>query len=175
MFAESINRLSQYLNFIEKHYDQYDNFDAILFRGQREDWPLLPKIARLEYRSGKTVLEAESDMVSSFKRRSLPFLESTPETDFDWLAIAQHFGMATRLLDWTTNPLAALWFAVKKPAINSNDGVVWIFTPALEDHVSSDNKSPFMIRGTRTYKPKHINRRIVAQNGWFTIHQYKYQ
>ena len=173
VFAESINSLSQYLSFIEKHCDQYDEFDDVLFRGQHEDWPLLPKLARLKYRSGKTVLDAESNMVSSFKRRSLPFLESKPETDWDWLAIAQHFGMATRLLDWTTNPLAALWFAVEKPAIYSKDGVVWVFTPALEDYVSCDNESPFEIGRTRIFKPKHMNRRIVAQNGWFTVHQYK--
>ncbi len=173
MFAESINSLSHYLKFIEEHFDQYDEFDPILFRGQREDWPLLPKLARIKYRSDKTVLDAESDMVSSFKRRSLPFLESIPENDLDWLAIAQHFGMATRLLDWTTNPLAALWFTVEKPAINSRDGVVWVFAPALEDHVSGHNNNPFEIGGTRIFKPNHINRRIVAQNGWFTVHQYK--
>ena len=174
MFAESITNLTQYLSFIETHCDQYDEFDAILFRGQREDWPLLPKIARLKFRAGKQVLDAESEMVVSFKRRSLPFLESKPETNLEWLAIAQHHGMATRLLDWTTNPLAALWFAVEKPAIDSKDGVVWVFTPSLEDHVTSaDEKRPFDIGRTRIFRPKHINRRIVAQNGWFTVHQYK--
>jgi FRG domain len=173
IFAESINSLSHYLNFIEKHYDQYDEFDAILFRGQREDWTLLPKLARLECRPGKTAIDAELAMVSSFKRRSLPYLESIPGNDFDWLAIAQHYGMATRLLDWTTNPLAALWFAVKKPATNGKDGVVWAFAPAPEDYVSSVSESPFETEGTRIFKPKHISKRIVAQNGWFTVHQYK--
>lgn len=172
IFAESINSLSQYLLFIEKHCDNLDSFDTVLFRGQREDWPLLPKLARLKFRSNNTVLYAESEMISSFKRRAFPFLDSKPENDLDRFAIAQHFGMATRLLDWTTNPLTALWFAVEQPAIDNADGVVWLFIPANEDHIQDDEIDPLKINETRVFRPKHINKRIIAQHGWFTIHKY---
>jgi hypothetical protein len=167
-YADAIESLAGFFAFIQEHCSE---FDDALFRGQTEDWSLLPKLARLRLRGELTVREAESKMLTSLKTRSLPYLDSIPQNDWDWLAIAQHYGMATRLLDWSTNPLAALWFAVEKPARAEQDGVVWVFTPSQEDHVATvDSGTPFDSDRTRVFMPKHINRRIVAQHGWFTAH-----
>jgi hypothetical protein len=173
IYAEVITSLAEFLKFIEEHCSE---FDDVLFRGQNQDWSLLPKLARLRLRGDLSVRDAERKMLSSLKTRSLPYLDSPPKNDWDWLSIAQHHGMATRLLDWSTNPLAALWFAVEKPAQIRKDGVVWVFPPADEDHVSDpDVSSPFDSDRTRVYMPKHINKRIVAQHGWFTVHYMRKQ
>lgn len=167
-YAETIESLADLLAFIGEHVSE---FDDILFRGQTQDWELLPKLARLRFRGDVSIAEAEAKMLSTMQSRSIPFLDHPPTSTWDWLSIAQHNGMATRLLDWTTNPLIALWFAVEKPANGDEDGVVWIFTPDGKDHVpDAERADPFKSDRTRVYRPKHINRRIVAQNGWFTVH-----
>jgi len=146
-----------------------------LFRGQPIDEPLLPKLARLDFK--EPILDTEQNMIGEFKRRSLPFLDVQPKSSWDWLAIAQHHGMATRLLDWTLNPLAALWFAVNSPPEEKNgklrNAVVWILEPDLSDYATASTKeSPFDIQRTKIYRPKHIVSRLVNQAGWFTVHKF---
>jgi hypothetical protein len=165
--SAEITSLSQFVQFVEDNCTH----ENVLFRGQREDKRLLPRIARLKLKVG--VIAAERVMLEDFKRQALPFLESTPESDWDWLALAQHHGMATRLLDWTLNPLAALWFTVESPAINEASGVVWMFQVEEKDFVKPGDKSePFAGDRTRVFRPRHITRRIIAQSGWFTSHKY---
>jgi hypothetical protein len=113
-------------------------------------------------------------MLSEFKVRSRPYLEIQPETDWDWLAIAQHYGMATRLLDWTENPLAALWFAVRERPQSDKDGALWIFFPLDEQIVEDESKvNPFDAPATMVFRPKHITPTIAAQGGWFTAHRFR--
>jgi hypothetical protein len=158
----------------------FQDVDDLLFRGQREDWPMLPKIARIRLRPGESLLKTEQRMLSDFKLQALSFVDLVPETDWEWLTLAQHYGMATRLLDWTSNPLAALWFAIEKPADtpcppkqSKPPAVVWIFRPTGDDYLNQlASASPFSGERTRVFRPKHIARRIIAQSGWFTIHKY---
>lgn len=166
--------LKSFEHYVEQVENQPPN-KRLLFRGQRTDEPLLPKIARLDLRI--TIEKAELVMFDEFRRRSLPFLDRFPESKWDWLALMQHHGLATRLLDWTANPLAALWFATSKPPKKDNNnerpGVVWIFKPALIDMVDIDkSKDPFQGKRTQVFQPSHVTRRIIAQFGWFTAHKY---
>ena len=169
--THTINTTTEYVDFIRENCKP----DDVLFRGQPVDKPLLPKLAYLDLK--EPTLVAEQKMMREFKRRVIPLLSAQPKSSWDWLAIAQHHGMATRLLDWTLNPLAALWFAVNKPPKKEkkklHHGVVWVLVPKPSDYANASAKeSPFKIERTKIFRPKHIAARLVTQAGRFTVHKF---
>lgn len=166
--AESLGK------FVELTLNQAET-DFTLYRGQPDDWPLRPKLARVRQRDGTSRSKLESTLIKDFKNQSLGLLDIEPSSEWDWLAVAQHHGLATRLLDWSTNPLVALWFAVREPASEKGlkPGVVWVFNPDDEDYADPDGSvEPYEVKKTTVFRPKHVTRRIVAQAGWFTVHRY---
>jgi hypothetical protein len=73
--------------------------------------------------SGWAVTGPNSErMLTEFKRQARPFVERMPSNEFEWMFLAQHHGLPTRLLDWSTNALVALYFAVSGAAVTSGDG-----------------------------------------------------
>ncbi len=138
-----------------------------LYRG--EDLPtykLQPKFGRFEDTRNNVALERE--MLNDFKRRGTAFIQHVPENDWEWLALGQHYGLATRLLDWTENPLIAAYFATTKPSEKSNRIIYLLDTARFVD--ANTNSSPFEIDDVVLYKPKHISGRISSQSGVFTVH-----
>ena len=148
-----------------------------LFRGQEDEtWRLTPGIARKQY-STRVRPGTEQRMLTEFQHRAVPHLESTVElAAADWLAIAQHHAMPTRLLDWTGSALAALWFAIKRPAGKGDDGAlkpaaVWMLAGNEADLIGDEDRhNPLEIANTKLLKPRHVSRRIAAQDGWFSVH-----
>jgi len=148
------------------------NGDRVIFRGQttEREWPLVPSGGRNTDRS--QFLQQEKEILEQFRRESIPYVDVVPATYWQWLALAQHCRLPTRLLDWTRNPLVGLWFAVKDPATKDEPGVVWAFHYEDSDSVfdSSDQDSPFSIDRTCVYFPEHVYPSIQAQDGVFTVH-----
>ena len=148
-----------------------------LFRGQNTDKPLLPKIIRLAKTKGITPVEInkrEERMLKRFRRESIPMLPGVTRELGDWelMSIAQHWGMPTRLLDWTANPLAGLWFAVtEEPPDNEEHGVVWYLEGPNEETFDS-GQNVFNLPRTCFFQPPHLDRRIIAQSGWFSVYRH---
>ena len=149
-----------------------------LFRGQNTDKCLLPRIMRLAKEKGiqpQALENIERKMLERFRRESVAILPGARDlTSWELLSIAAHHGMPTRLLDWTGNALAALWFAVSADSPEREDcGVVWVVkltsdnvkTPAAGDDV-------FAPKHTHFFQPFHSDPRIVAQSGWFSVYRH---
>lgn len=155
----------------EKKGNQTD----FLFRGQRQDLPLVPKIARLKLKGELTNIEKL--IVDEFRRTCRPLSEFPPEDPWDFLALAQHHGLPTRLLDWTSSALVGLWFTVKDPPFEhkggvKESGVVWVFMPELADYrADTEESGPLSNKITKIFRPRAISRRISAQTGVFTVHK----
>jgi hypothetical protein len=143
-----------------------------LYRGHQEtNWELLPKIARKEYQISP-FLDTEKEILNDFKRMAVQHNNDIKSyTQWDLIALAQHHGLPTRLLDWTTNPLAALWFAFHLKENINGERCIWGLV-VDETFFAKIDKSPFNQATTVIFRPNHVTKRITAQNGWFTNHKY---
>ena len=155
--------------FAELHEAVFDDADdSEIFRGVRSvEHRLTPKIGRIQRFSSGGLATNEQHMLRLFKDQAVPHLDFTPRNDWEWLAIAQHHGLPTRLLDWTRNPLVAAFFAVEKP--HNGDSLIYCYhAPKFMDLVK--NPDPFTRKSVGKFIPPHITSRITAQAGLFTIH-----
>lgn len=165
----------------------------IWYRGQAEsEWSLVPGYFRL--------LDApsESTLIKRFKQNASMLIDKTPKASFDWLFLMQHYGVPTRLLDWSESPLVALYFSVEdysrhpdadaalwalRPSeLNKNAGIndadEAYFIPSFEDSELENYSVEILAQNSRNkLKPlatiaTRNNPRIQAQHGVFTIHHH---
>lgn len=158
-----IKTFNEFVNEIDA-IDDYE--ETILFRGQNVKRNLLPSIARKDPTINTTSIEKRT--LQELSRLGTRFLkeEAHIHSEWDLLVKAQHFGLHTRLLDWTSNPLCALWFACSNN--EKKNGYVYILNPS--GFLSDGTSGPFKTGKTRVFKPNLNNERIIAQHGWFTAH-----
>jgi hypothetical protein len=94
---------------------------------------------------------------------------SRPENDWDWLSLGQHYGMSTRMSDWSANPLVALFFAVELDPTDQSSPLVYQYPIKPEIRERFKEGSPLSIPHTRVIKPIHSHR-SEAQAAWQVVH-----
>ena len=157
-----IESFTDFYNMYRGH--QHSNF---IYRGENApNYTLKPKYGR--YDLSEAPDDFEKTILRHFKTRGAPFITKLPENDWDWLALGQHFGLATRLLDWSQNPLVALYFAVQEFEIDRDRVIYALDTESLIQH--ENDTSPFELDNISICMPRHIDNRITAQQGLFTCH-----
>jgi hypothetical protein len=149
------------------------NDEEFVFRGQIMDSPLLPKICRLKAKGD--LLEVERSLLQEFKRTNPLLIEQNrPMDDWDYLTLGQHYGLPTRLLDWSNNALTALWFATGNTTpeeVEANKySVVWILMACKTDFdLDMEKTYPFEIPQAKLVRPRIIKQRINNQSGIFSV------
>jgi hypothetical protein len=131
---------------------------------------------------------SEHNLLLEFKLHAPRYLAALPATDWEWLFVMQHYGLPTRLLDWTESALLGLYFAVRDNRQDADAGV-WALNPWWLNNRSLGRRvipaagepvlGPWAPRARRgqlagglpvAIRPVHGSPRIAAQKGVFTVH-----
>lgn len=149
-----------------------------IFRGvSSQKYQLVPKIGRPEMHNehrGYT-RSAESWFLGEFQRLTIPYITSRFPTErkiigeWEWLALAQHHGLPTRLLDWSHSALVAAYFAVEKED-RTDDAAIYAIEIVKMIDLKYVNFPPFLCSGDLRFNPPAVTPRLIAQAGTFTIH-----
>lgn len=139
-----------------------------LCRGvSNHEYPLLPSLFR--HVDAELADTREYNLMWVFKTHAKAHLDKLPENEIEWMAIAQHHGLPTRLLDWSLSPLVACFFAVQ--SLSSDDAAIYIYDIGKFKKEEDINVSK--LKDIVAFFPSHGTRRVSAQSGMFTIHPSK--
>lgn len=188
---ETVESIADYVTTIVKRV-RSDN-RILWFRGHRcAEWDVQPTIGR-GYDN-----EDERNFSNRFRDRARTRYATSPDYRNlgAWLSLMQHYGLPTRLLDWTRSPLIALYFAVEEyiyGAAEPCDACIWvlephkmneleglgIYTPSIDAAMCRDMLSPaFYHLAVENSKVLAVmaaesDLRMFVQQGCFTIHSYQ--
>lgn len=154
--------IEQAISTLQEFFDTVDSLKHGAFRGERKaSWVLRPKLGRTPPKTSM----ADELPVLQFRSMATVYVGETL-SDWQWMCLAQHHGVPTRLLDWSLSfPLAA-YFAVQDA---SYDGSSAIYALSTSFMFETGDFRPRDEPGIAIL-PKHSNSRLAAQQGCFTYH-----
>jgi hypothetical protein len=170
---------------------------ALWFRGiSCPQHGLLPSLLR-DGKAVDVVLEREKRLLTRFRQRSIAYWPSGyPQNEWEHMFAMQHFGLPTRLLDWTENVFVAAYFALSNRHVHQGDQacfpVIWMMAPVqwnrkmpgLSEYGESIQVLTTVDDELESYQPTtnrkrakspvaifgtHNSQRIVAQRGTFVV------
>lgn len=184
----AVNQVSEYVQLFQAE-GAFAADEPRWFRGEgrlRDAQALLPSLVR-----PPSTLAEEWAIYQRFRQAGAAFLPHTALSDWDWMLYMRHYGVKTRLLDWSESALVALYFAVEKTARDTDEGAVWVLRPirlntlaGLEPRVYCANLDEeldvYVSKAVKDapvgteYKPVALIAprsfpRLVAQQGVFTV------
>ncbi len=176
----TIRSIAELSTLVESRFRD-DRSTTVIYRGHgAASFRLRPKVGRaLPPENTNSKVVNESLMLELFRRQSVDRVEVANINDWELLAIAQHHGLPTRLLDWTRSPLVALYFGVCKECESRHkdgrprreDAEILAWRCCKEDLSNPLPASgPLRIAKTIRYIPRMVTSRLRAQSGVFTVH-----
>jgi hypothetical protein len=177
--------ISYIIEYIKNHEASRDGLQS-WFRGQSDgSWNLLPSAFRKNHL-------LESQMAYYFRLRAYARDRNCPDQKSysEWLTLMQHYGVPTRLLDWSESPLVALYFCVNENP--TTDGAFFVLTPSYLNNqygidtiplLFSESIKDIVLNAFNQYLPiekvlsvvsPQNSMRMLMQLSHFTLHGYDY-
>ena len=120
-----VNSIDCLITEIRKLKSKYDK-QPIWFRGQEDSrWGLIPSIQR------GSLCNKERFITNDFYIYVNQIENGMPDKNnyAAWMSLMQHYGLPTRILDWSSSPLIACYFALEKNRDKDNDSCIWVLIP----------------------------------------------
>ena len=119
-----------------------------VYRGMRSfGYTLSTSLQRL----GGNYHELEHHLLRNFRKYARDTTTPPSATVWDWLALAQHHGLTTRLLDWTYSPYVALHFATDDLHAYHQDGIIWAL-----NYVKAAEQLPPALQGALAHEGSNV-------------------